>query len=200
MMQKKQSLAQNENPYAYTVVQNLKDAGCTDKMVEKFMALQDSEGEEQQLRLLSGHRKHLLEKLHRDERRIDCLDYLIYQMEKKKMKMNVNVNGQDFTATLENNSAVAALVQMMENGSVTLQLDDYAGFEKVGPLGQSLPASDSQTTTQAGDIVLYQGNQIVMFYGSNSWSYTKLGRIDDLTGWEEALGSGDVTATLSMKE
>ena len=84
MMQKKQSLAQNENPYAYTVVQNLKDPGCTDKMVEKFMALQDSEGEEQQLRLLSGHRKHLLEKLHRDERRIDCLDYLIYQMEKKK--------------------------------------------------------------------------------------------------------------------
>ena len=84
MMQKKQSLAQNENPYAYTVVQNLKDAGCTDERVEKFMALQDSESEEQQLRLLSGHRKHLLEKLHRDERRIDCLDYLIYQMEKKK--------------------------------------------------------------------------------------------------------------------
>ena len=84
MMQKKQSLAQNENPYAYTVVQNLKDAGCTDEMVEKFMALQDSEGEEQQLRLLSVHRKHLLEKLHRYERRIDCLDYLIYQMEKKK--------------------------------------------------------------------------------------------------------------------
>ena len=120
--------------------------------------------------------------------------------ENSEMKMNVNVNGQDFTATLENNSAVAALVQMMENGSITLQLDDYAGFEKVGPLGQSLPASDSQTTTQAGDIVLYQGNQIVMFYGSNSWSYTKLGRIDDLTDWEEALGSGDVTVTLSMEE
>ena len=84
MMQKKQFLAQNENPYAYTVVQNLKDAGCTDEMVEKFMVLQDSEEEEQQLRLLSGHRKQLLEKLHRDERRIDCLDYLIYQMEKKK--------------------------------------------------------------------------------------------------------------------
>ena len=88
--------------------------------------------------------------------------------ENSEMKMNVNVNGQDFTATLENNSAVAALVQMMENGSITLQLDDYAGFEKVGPLGQSLPASDSQTTTQAGDIVLYQGNQIVMFYGSRT--------------------------------
>ena len=91
MMQKKQSLAQNENPYAYTVVQNLKDAGCTDEMVEKFMALQDSEGEEQQLRLLSVHRKHLLEKLHRDERRIDCLDYLIYQMEKKRVIVDKEV-------------------------------------------------------------------------------------------------------------
>ena len=116
------------------------------------------------------------------------------------MKMNVNVNGQDFTATLENNSAVDAFVQMMESGPVTLELSDYAGFEKVGPLGQSLPASNRQTTTHAGDIVLYQGNQIVMFYGSNSWSYTRLGHIDDLTGWVEALGSGDVTVTLSMED
>ena len=120
--------------------------------------------------------------------------------ENSEMKMNVNVNGQDFTATLENNSAVDALVQMMESGPVTLQLSDYAGFEKVGPLGQSLPASNRQTTTHAGDIVLYQGNQIVMFYGSNSWSYTRLGHIDDLTGWVEALGSGDVTVTLSMED
>ena len=120
--------------------------------------------------------------------------------ENGEMKMNVNVNGQDFTATLEQNSAVSTLVQMMENGPVTLQLSDYAGFEKVGPLGQSLPASNSQTTTQSGDIVLYQGNQIVMFYGSNSWSYTRIGRIDDLTGWEEALGSGDVTVTLSVED
>ena len=119
--------------------------------------------------------------------------------ENSEMKMIVNVNGQDFTATLEQNSAVDALVQMMESGSVTLQLSDYAGFEKVGPLGQSLPTSNQQTTTQAGDIVLYQGNQIVMFYGSHSWSYTRLGHIDDLTGWEEALGSGDVTVTFSLE-
>ena len=73
-----------DNPYAYTVLQNLKDAGCTDEMVEKFMALQDSDDEEQQIQLLSGHRKHLLEKLHREEKRIDCLDYLLYQMQNKK--------------------------------------------------------------------------------------------------------------------
>ena len=73
-----------DNPYAYTVLQNLKDAGCTDEMVEEFMALQDSDDEEQQIQLLSGHRKHLLEKLHKEERQIDCLDYLLYQMQKKK--------------------------------------------------------------------------------------------------------------------
>lgn len=99
------------------------------------------------------------------------------------MKMNVQVGASTFTATLEDNAAVDALVEMMENGPVTIQMSDYAGFEKVGALGASLPASNSQTTTQAGDIVLYQGNQIVLFYGSNSWSYTRLGKIDDLTGW-----------------
>ena len=116
------------------------------------------------------------------------------------MKMNVQIGGSTFTATLEENEAVDALVDMMEQGPVTIQMSDYSGFEKVGPLGTSLPASNQQTTTQAGDIVLYQGNQIVMFYGSNSWSYTRLGHIDDLTGWEEALGSGDVTVTFSFEE
>ena len=72
-----------DNPYAYTVLQNLKDAGCTDEMVAEFMALQNREDEEQQIQLLSGHRKHLLEKLHREEKRIDCLDYLLYQMQKR---------------------------------------------------------------------------------------------------------------------
>ncbi|MGI6009976.1 MAG: cyclophilin-like fold protein [Ruminococcus sp.] len=117
-----------------------------------------------------------------------------------EMQMNVQVGGSTFTAALENNEAVDALVEMMEQGSVTIQMSDYSGFEKVGPLGTSLPASNQQTTTQAGDIVLYQGNQIVIFYGSNSWSYTRLGHIKDLTGWEEALGSGDVTVTFSLEE
>ena len=91
-------------------------------------------------------------------------------------------------------------MEMMEEGPVVIQMSDYAGFEKVGPLGESLPANNSQTTTEAGDIVLYQGNQIVIFYGSNSWSYTRLGRIEDLTGWKEALGSGDVTVTFSLAD
>lgn len=120
-------------------------------------------------------------------------------VEDTAMKMKIEVNGSLFTATLADNAASDALADWVEEGPVTLELSDYAGFEKVGPLGRSLPASDSQTTTHAGDIVLYQGDQIVLFYGSNSWSYTRLGRIDDLTGWEDALGGGDVTVTLSLE-
>lgn len=120
--------------------------------------------------------------------------------ENSVMNMIVQVGGSTFTATLEENAAVDALVEMMEQGPVTIQMSDYSGFEKVGSLGTSLPTSNQQTTTQAGDIVLYQGNQIVMFYGSNSWSYTRLGYIDDLTGWEEALGGGDVTVTFSLED
>ena len=119
--------------------------------------------------------------------------------ENKVANMNVQVGDVVFSATLEENEAVSALVEMMQESPVMIQMSDYSGFEKVGSLGASLPVNNSQTTTQAGDIVLYNGNQIVIFYGSNSWSYTRLGHIDDLTGWEDALGSGDVTVIFSLE-
>ena len=119
--------------------------------------------------------------------------------ENTEMKMNVQVGGAVFSATLEDNEAVSELVAMMQESPVVIQMSDYSGFEKVGALGRSLTTSNNQTTTHAGDIVLYNGNQIVIFYGSNSWSYTRLGHIDDLTGWEDALGSGDVTVTFSLE-
>ena len=119
--------------------------------------------------------------------------------ENKVVNMNVQVGDMVFSATLEENEAVSALVEMMRESPVVIQMSDYSGFEKVGSLGIRLPASNSQTTTQAGDIVLYNGNQIVIFYGSNSWSYTRLGHIEDLTGWEGALGSGDVTVIFSLE-
>ena len=116
-----------------------------------------------------------------------------------KMKMIVTVNGQHFTATLAQNSAADALAQAMQQGAISLSLRDYAGFEKVGSLGRRFPAGDSRMTARPGDLMLYQGNQLVLFYGSNTWSYTRLGHIDDLTGWAEALGGGDVTVVLSLK-
>lgn len=116
-----------------------------------------------------------------------------------EMNMTVQVGEYTFTAALEDNAAADALAEKLEAGPVTIRMEDYGGFEKVGDLGISLPASNSRITTQAGDIVLYQGSQVVLFYGSNTWSYTRLGRIEDLTGWEEALGGGDVSVTFSLE-
>ena len=121
------------------------------------------------------------------------------QEEDKVTKMMVQVGNKTFSATLEDNQAVSELVQMLREAPITIEMSDYSGFEKVGGLGTSLTTSNSQTTTQAGDIVLYNGNQIVIFYGSNSWSYTRLGRIDVLLGWADALGNGDVTVTISIE-
>lgn len=118
-------------------------------------------------------------------------------MDTKNMK--VQVGDEVFSAVLEENMAAAAFEEMLEDGPIVLQMRDYSGFEKVGNLGTSLPASNKQTTTKAGDIVLYNGNQIVIFYGSNSWSYTRLGHIADLTGWEEALGKDDVIVSFSLE-
>ncbi len=120
------------------------------------------------------------------------------QVEKITDKICIQIGDYKFTATLEKTVAANELFQMLEHAPLVLELDDYSGFEKVGPLGKSLTRSDKQTTTQKGDIVLYNGSNIVMFYGSNSWSYTRLGKIDDLTNWEEALGSGSITVTLNL--
>ena len=116
------------------------------------------------------------------------------------MKMSVTIGEQTFTATLEDNAAVHELVKMMEEKAVSIDMDDYSGFEKVGSLGKSLPADNRKITTQAGDIVLYSGNQIVMFYGSNSWDYTRIGKIDDLSGWKDALGTDSITAVFSLEQ
>ena len=112
----------------------------------------------------------------------------------------VTVNGAVFQADFADTTGAQALKELLAQGSLTIEMDDYAGFEKVGALGRSLPASDVQTTTQPGDIVLYQGSRIVLFYGTNSWSYTRLGKIADLSGWEDALGSGSVSVTFALKK
>ena len=113
--------------------------------------------------------------------------------------LHLTVGGKTFAATFADNAGARALQELLTGGDITLEMSDYGGFEKVGVLGQRLPTENSRTTTRAGDIVLYQGNQIVIFYGSNSWSYTRLGAIDDLTGWEEALGQGTVSVTFSLQ-
>ena len=99
----------------------------------------------------------------------------------------------------EDNAAVQALTELCRNHPLTIQMSMYGGFEQVGSIGTDLPQNDVQTTTSSGDIVLYSGNQMVVFYGSNSWEYTRLGRITDKTQAEltELLSNGNVTITLS---
>ena len=93
-------------------------------------------------------------------------------------KMYITIDGKTLSVELVDNAATQTLVAALQEGDITYEAHDYGGFEKVGALGRSLPTSDTQTTTQAGDVILYNGNQIVLFYGSNSWSYTRLGHME----------------------
>ena len=115
--------------------------------------------------------------------------------------VKVKINDDVFDVKLENNSATQELIKELKKGNVTVNATEYGGFEKVGDLGFSLPTSDENIGTAPGDIVLYQGDKISLFYGSHSWSYTKLGKIDnvDSNKLKEVLGSGDVTLEFSLK-
>ena len=115
--------------------------------------------------------------------------------------VKVQINEDIFDVELENNSAAQELIKELEKGNITVNATEYGGFEKVGELGFSLPASDENINTEPGDIVLYQGDKVSLFYGSHSWSYTKLGKIDNISSNElkEVLGQGNVTLVFSLE-
>ena len=117
-------------------------------------------------------------------------------------EIKITVSGKSLPVKIEDNDATKALVAALRESSISYEAHDYGGFEKVGALGLSLPANDTQITTQPGDVILYSGNQIVLFYGSNSWSYTRLGRIEyssqaELESFLKA-GQGNITVKLSL--
>lgn len=117
-------------------------------------------------------------------------------------KMYITINENKLEVTLAKNSTVDALVEILKRKNITYTANDYGGFENVGSLGFSLPTNNSQITTEAGDVILYSGNQIVLFYGSNSWSYTRLGKIEGYTASELktllCAGTNGVQITLSL--
>lgn len=115
-------------------------------------------------------------------------------------RMNIIINNHVLVVTLVDNSATRALVERLQEGNVSYSSSNYGNFETVGNIGFSLPTSNSSITTQAGDVILYQGNQICIFYGSNSWSYTRLGRISNASQEElrSLLSHGTVNITLSL--
>ena len=116
-------------------------------------------------------------------------------------QIRITVGEQSFIVRLEDNESAAALRELLISGDRTISASNYGGFEKACQLGMSLPRNDDQTTTSAGDVMLYSGNQIVIFYGSNSWAYTRLGKVEDLTAdeLEQILSGSETEITLSIK-
>ncbi len=115
----------------------------------------------------------------------------------------ITIGGETHTVTMEDNVGTRALVAALQTDNITYYARDYGNFEKVGYIGQSFPTADHQTTTSAGDMVLYNGDNICIFYGSNSWSYTRIGKLDGMTAEEVRrfvkAGEGEVTITLSLQ-
>lgn len=118
--------------------------------------------------------------------------------EEEAVTMKLYINDTEVPVVWENNAAVEALAAEAETGDIVVKMSMYGGNEQFGPLGKSYPASNRQVTTSNGDIVLFNNDQIVVFYGSNTWSYTKLGKMalpeDEVT---ELLSNGDITLRLA---
>ena len=115
--------------------------------------------------------------------------------------VRLTVQGRTLTVTLEQNSSSAALLERLADSDLQIRMDDYGDMEKVGALGFSLPCNDHPTTTRPGDLILYQGNTLTLYYDTNQWNFTLLGRVDGVTSREQTLDllgrKGAVTVTLS---
>ena len=122
--------------------------------------------------------------------------------ENMEQKMYITIDGQTQSVTLVDNSATRALVEKLRQAPISVTLNSSGGFEIWGALGFSLPTSNQQMTAQPGDVILYSGSNICLFYGSNSWSYTRLGKIDGLTESELRsflkAGESNISVTLSL--
>ncbi len=120
------------------------------------------------------------------------------------MKITINITSgsgnHTLTATLADNSSAKAFAELLSNGPVTVDMQDYGNFEKVGDLPSSLPRNDTSITTEPGDIILYQGNKITIYYNTNSWSFTRLGKVEGVTPAELRiiLGKGNVKAVFTL--
>lgn len=115
-------------------------------------------------------------------------------------QMTLTINGTVLTATLADNSSAQALKELLDKGPLTIAMEDYGSMEKVGPIGTDLPTNNEQITTEAGDLILYMGNAFVIYYAPNSWNFTRLGKIKDVSAEElkEILGRDGVDVTLDL--
>ncbi len=121
-----------------------------------------------------------------------------------QQKMYLTIGGVTKTATLVSNSSTEALVAQLQQGNITYEAHDYGSFEKVGALGYTFPENNTQITTEPGDLILYQGSNLCIYYDTNSWNFTRIGKLDNMTQadikkWVNA-GGGNVSVTLSFSK
>lgn len=121
-----------------------------------------------------------------------------------QQKLYLTIGGVTKTATLVNNSSTEALVAQLQQGNITYEAHDYGNFEKVGPLGYTFPENNEQINTVPGDLILYQGSNLCIYYDTNSWHFTRIGKLDNMTQaeiktWVNA-GGDNVSVTLSISQ
>lgn len=125
----------------------------------------------------------------------------ITDQKETEMTLTLSINHETLPVTWENNNTVQRLKTKLTDQSLTVNLSAYGGFEQVGSLGFTLPSQDQKLRATSGDIMLYNSNNIVLFFGSNSWSYTKLGHIDlSQSELEKLLNQDSVSITLSLSD
>lgn len=113
--------------------------------------------------------------------------------------LTLQIDGRIIPVTWEENESTAELRRQAAKGNITIPLSPYGGFEQVGSLGRAYPASDVRQTAESGDIMLYASSNVVLYYGSNTWAYTKLGHIDLPADEMTALLGGDaVTVSIIL--
>lgn len=116
-------------------------------------------------------------------------------------KMYIEINGTKLSATLEDNNSSEEFIEKLKQSSITIDMHDYANMEKVGDLGFSIKKSDNQISVSSGDIILYQGNKITIYYGNNNWNFTRLGHIDNISSKDlkSLLGEGNIFVKFSVE-
>ncbi len=114
----------------------------------------------------------------------------------------IHIDDKVLSVKTEENSSAKAFKELLSEGDLSIQMEDYGNFEKVGPLPGSLPQNDEEITTEPGDIILYQGDKITIYYDTNTWSFTRLGKVQDISKEElkEILGDGGVKAVFSLEK
>lgn len=128
------------------------------------------------------------------------LFFILSIMANAQTKVNITIDDRTMVATLADNEATKTFVEKLSAGPITISMNNYGGFEKVGALPWTLPSADTRITTKPGDIMLYTSNNMVIFYGTNTWSYTPLGVLETTNSAEisEFVGNGTKQVTISL--